>query len=79
MLKVVSEKEPIGIIKLSEKLDMPQHKVRYSLRLLEQEGVVEATNRGAETTRNTKKYLVDLKKDLEAMNMTIEDIRKSLG
>jgi len=29
MLKAIMENEPIGIIRLSELLDFPQHKVRY--------------------------------------------------
>ena len=47
MLKVTKEMQPIGIIRLSEILGMPKHKVRYSLRLLEKEGLIIATNEGA--------------------------------
>jgi predicted transcriptional regulator len=39
MLKAIMDNEPIGIIRLSEMLEHPQHKVRYSLRILEQEGL----------------------------------------
>ena len=35
MLKATKENQPIGIIRLSEILNIPKHKVRYSLRLLE--------------------------------------------
>jgi hypothetical protein len=34
MLKAIMDNEPIGIIRLSELLVYPQHKVRYSLRIL---------------------------------------------
>ena len=40
MLKAIMENQPIGIIRLSELLNFPQHKVRYSLRILEQEGLI---------------------------------------
>jgi len=38
MLKIIMDDGPLGIIKLSELTDFPQHKVRYSLRVLEEEG-----------------------------------------
>jgi len=78
MLQVVEENEPIGIIKLAEMLKLPQHKVRYSLRLLEQDGLVEATNVGAKTTKKVIPFKKELKAQLSAMNETIKDIQKSL-
>ncbi|AIY89177.1 winged helix-turn-helix transcriptional regulator [Geoglobus acetivorans] len=47
VLKAVKENQPIGIFKLSEILNMPKHKVRYSLRVLEQAGVIEPSQHGA--------------------------------
>ena len=35
MLRAIRENEPIGIIRLSEVTELPKHKIRYSLRLLE--------------------------------------------
>ncbi|MEA2053940.1 MAG: hypothetical protein U9O96_02305 [Candidatus Thermoplasmatota archaeon] len=35
MLKLIVNEEPIGIIKLSENTGLPEHKVRYSPRVLE--------------------------------------------
>ena len=78
MLQVVTEKEPIGIIKLAGILKLPQHKVRYSLRLLEKDGMIEATQNGAATTKKTGKFLNELKKDLGSMNETIKEIQKML-
>ena len=40
ILKVVMKEQPIGIIKLAELTKLPEHKVRYSLRILEREGLV---------------------------------------
>src|SRR3990172_3605257 len=40
MLKAIVQNQPIGIIRLSEMLNYPQHKVRYSMRILEQEGFI---------------------------------------
>ena len=78
MLLVVAEKEPIGIIKLSGILELPEHKVRYSLRLLEKDGMIEATSIGAKTTKKTKKFLRELGNDLGTMTETISDIQDIL-
>lgn len=47
ILRVVVEQGPIGIVKLAEATDRPEHKVRYSLRMLENDGLIEATPQGA--------------------------------
>ncbi|MEM0353313.1 MAG: hypothetical protein QXM15_02300 [Archaeoglobaceae archaeon] len=47
VLKTVMEKQPIGIFKLSDLLNMPKHRVRYSLRILEQSGIIVPTQYGA--------------------------------
>lgn len=47
VLKKVIEKGPIGILKLAEETNMPTHKVRYSLRVLEQEHLIKPSAQGA--------------------------------
>jgi predicted transcriptional regulator len=78
MLQLVTENEPIGIIKLAEMLKLPQHKVRYSLRLLESDGLIEATTAGARVTKKVKPFLNELKDQLGSMNVSIKNIQKSL-
>jgi predicted transcriptional regulator len=50
MLEYVERHGPIGIIRLSTLLGVPKHKVRYSLRILEQEGYIQASTQGATAT-----------------------------
>ena len=50
MLRAIKENEPIGIIRLSEITELPKHKIRYSLRLLEKDGVISPSPEGAKTT-----------------------------
>ena len=50
VIRAVVEYQPIGIMKLSEILDLPYHRVRYSLRFLEQEGYIRASPAGAVAT-----------------------------
>lgn len=54
---LVRERGPIGIVKLSEATGYPKHKVRYSLRVLEEAGVVEPTDQGAVTTDEAEAFL----------------------
>lgn len=60
ILKYVVENEPIGILKLAEETKIPSHKVRYSLRVLEQEGLIAASAPGAVTTERTRPFLNEL-------------------
>ena len=78
VLKVLKENEPAGIIKLSELTKHPQHMVRYSLRILEQEGLIEPSPQGAVTTENVTKTVPLLRTKLKEMNGTISEIIKTL-
>ena len=78
ILKTVMDSEPIGIIKLAELTKHPQHMVRYSLRVLEQEGLIEPSPRGAVTTDKVSQTMSVLTRILDNMNNTINDIKKAL-
>ncbi len=78
VLKILKENEPAGIIKLSELTKHPQHMVRYSLRILEQEGLIEPSPQGAVTTENVTKTVPSLRTKLKEMNGTISEIIKTL-
>jgi predicted transcriptional regulator len=57
VLRVVIRNEPIGIVQLAEELSIPDHKARYSLRVLEEGGLIEPTGRGATTTDDLGGYV----------------------
>jgi predicted transcriptional regulator len=78
MLKAIMDNEPSGIIRLSEMLEFPQHKVRYSLRILEQEGLIEPSPDGAMTTDKIQEFLDHLKDILDSMSKTVNDLRESI-
>jgi predicted transcriptional regulator len=78
VLKILQKNEPAGIIKLSELTGHPQHMVRYSLRILEQEGLIEPSPHGAVTTNSVAKTISPLKDKLKDMNKTINEIIKML-
>jgi predicted transcriptional regulator len=76
ILKHVVENEPIGILKLAEETKIPSHKVRYSLRILEQEGLIAASAPGAITTEHTKPFLDDLDSLIEMIVADATDLKK---
>ncbi len=78
MLKAIIDNEPVGIIRLSEMLDCPQHKVRYSLRILEQEGLIKPSLEGAVTTEKINDFLSRLSKILDGISKSVKEIEKSL-
>lgn len=78
MLKIILNNEPIGIIKLSNLSKFPQHKVRYSLRILEQEGLIQPSPDGAITTKKYKEFMPKLFNILSELEKTIKEIKGSV-
>lgn len=76
VLQRLSGKAPIGIIRLSEALNLPIHKVRYSLHLLEREGVVQPSADGAVVTDHTVEYWEALHLSLERMTTLIQRLKE---
>ncbi|MXR21628.1 hypothetical protein [Halobacterium bonnevillei] len=60
VLRMVIENEPIGIVKMSNETGYPHHKVRYSLRVLEEENLIEPSSQGAITTERTSEFVDEL-------------------
>jgi len=78
ILKTLKENEPAGIIKLSELTKHPQHMVRYSLRILEQDGLIEPSPQGAVTTEEVSDTLNLVKSKLKEMNTNINDLLEKI-
>ncbi len=76
ILKYVVENEPIGILKLAEETKIPSHKVRYSLRVLEQEGLIAASAPGAVTTEHTRPFLDQLDSMIEKLVEDAIELKK---
>ena len=66
----------IGIIKLSEVLNQPQHRVRYSLRILEQMGYICASPKGASATPKMREMLKGVPGELEAFIRALEEMKR---
>ena len=63
--RAVAEHQPIGIMKLSDILGLPTHRVRYSLHVLEQLGYIRASSEGAVATEQTRELFAHLSEDLD--------------
>lgn len=76
VLRTVVSDQPIGIMKLSEILDLPFHRIRYSLRVLEQMGYIRASSAGAVATTQAKDLLANLNNEIGAMMELLEAMKQ---
>ena len=77
ILKLVMTHEPVGIRGLSLIAGLPMHKVRYSLRGLENCGLIKATVKGAVTTGRLKRILPHLQKEINNTINVLMDVREN--
>ncbi|WP_247731352.1 hypothetical protein [Halovivax limisalsi] len=75
VLKMVLENEPIGIVKMSNETGYPHHKVRYSLRVLEEENLIEPSSQGAIKTEETENFVEDLDGKIETISEKLEGMK----
>ena len=57
VLKATKDNQPVGIIRLSEITGLPKHLVRYSLRRLEQDGLIIPTKDGATVSPKYSEFM----------------------
>jgi predicted transcriptional regulator len=72
VLETVIEHHPIGIVRLSQETDVPEHKVRYSLRMLENDGLIEATQQGAIPAEGIEETVEDINASIDDLIARIE-------
>lgn len=76
ILEQLSGRTPKGIIRLSEALHIPIHKVRYSLHLLEREGVIQPSADGAVVTDAAREFWASLDVSLDAMSRRVDHLKE---
>jgi Uncharacterized protein conserved in archaea len=79
MLRITKENQPIGIIRLAEMMDLPKHKVRYSLRLLEEAGLIEPSTGGAKVTDGYDNFMKEIVTYLDSISVIIARAKRILG
>ncbi|WOF16695.1 hypothetical protein F1737_08335 [Methanoplanus sp. FWC-SCC4] len=73
---VVVEHQPIGIMKLSELLQIPSHRVRYSLKVLEQLGYIKASPSGAVATKKASELALNLDNEIDILISRLEAMKR---
>jgi len=76
VLKIVMEQGPIGILKLAEVTGMQAHKVRYSLRVLEQNGLIKASPQGAVAGDRVDEFLKTANEKFEELKRLLDTIEE---
>lgn len=79
VLRTVMEKQPIGIFKLSDILNMPKHRIRYSLRVLEQSGIIVPTQYGAMVRDEGYDKIEEMKGEIKEIKELINNIEELLN
>lgn len=75
ILRAVIEDGPIGIVKLSERTGLPEHKVRYSLRMLENDEFIQPTPEGAIPTDDIVAQVQEINEGIDNLIERLETIR----
>ncbi|WP_458188199.1 hypothetical protein [Haladaptatus sp. NG-WS-4] len=74
-LSLVRTHEPVGIRRISTVSDYEHHEVRTAFRLLEEEGLLEATPVGAVTTDAAEQALEEFDDDIDDVVSKIDTLR----
>ena len=72
VLETVIEHHPIGIVRLSKETGIPEHKVRYSLRMLENDDLIEATQQGAIPADDIEGTVAEINAGIEDLIARVE-------
>lgn len=78
ILKTVKGNQPVGLIRLSEMTGIPKHRVRYSLKLLEQQGIIVATSEGATVSDRYDSFMNEISSYIDELATRIGKLRELL-
>jgi predicted transcriptional regulator len=78
VMTTVKEHGPIGIIKLSKITGQPQHMIRYSLRTLEKDGIIQPSPNGAVVTDKVHEALGTIESTLDEFTTKVDNLKKKL-
>jgi len=78
ILGAVIDDGPIGIVRLAEETEIPEHKVRYSLRMLEDDGLVEPTPQGAIPVDDIDERVAEINAGLDRLVGRLEELEAAI-
>jgi predicted transcriptional regulator/tRNA A-37 threonylcarbamoyl transferase component Bud32 len=72
VLEYILNHEPVGIVNISDDLGYPHPKARYSMRVLEEEGLIKSTRQGAVITDNASD-------EIEKYNQNLDNVQSQIA
>lgn len=75
VLEAVLEHQPIGITRIARETDIDEHKARYSLRMLENDGLIEPTPDGAVATEDVGERVREINGGLDDLIDQMESLK----
>ena len=78
ILRTVKTNQPIGLIRLSEMTGIPKHRVRYSLKIMEQQGIIIPTPDGATVSDQYDDFMTDMAVSVEKFTEEVASLRDLL-
>lgn len=76
VLAAVIEHQPIGITRVAAETGIDEHKARYSLRMLEDDGLVEPTPNGAIPADGVEARVGEINEGLDHLIERIESLKR---
>ena len=78
ILRTVRDNQPVGLIRLSEMTGIPKHRVRYSLKIMEQQGIIIATPEGAMVSDDYDAFMASMAESVRRLAEKVCLLRDSL-
>ncbi len=78
VLEIVKEKQPIGIVRIAQELEIGEHEVRHSLGILEEVGLIKPTPNGAIIKGNIKEEMLKNAEVLDDVVQTARIIKREI-
>ncbi len=78
VLEIVKDNQPIGIVRISQLTGLNEHEVRHSLSVLEDEGLIKPTPKGAVINEDIKEYLLKLGEELEEVSNVAKVLKREV-
>lgn len=82
VIKTLLSEQPMGIIRISQETGLPEHKIRYSLRILERDSIISPSKEGAiltpEFIANREKLVQRAKRFNDEIQEIYQDLKGAL-
>ena len=78
ILRTVRDNQPVGLIRLSEMTGIPKHRVRYSLKIMEQQGIIIATPEGAMVSDDYDAFMASMAESVRRLAEKVCILRDAL-